>query len=69
MKNQHMLFHADEYLFNENKEHILCASLMDLSFWCYACNSYVTSPSLTPIFNSLHRIKFNEDALPIHDIM
>uniref|UniRef100_A0A7S4I6E9 protein acetyllysine N-acetyltransferase n=1 Tax=Vannella robusta TaxID=1487602 RepID=A0A7S4I6E9_9EUKA len=71
MKNQHMLLHATEALENDfrNPSHVVCASLMDLSFWCYACDSYVTSPTLTPIFNSLHQLKFNESALPIHDIM
>jgi len=64
-KNQHMLIHATE----EQSSHVLCASLMDLSFWCYGCNSYVTSPNLTPIFDLLHQFKFNESALPIHDIM
>ena len=72
MKNQHMLQHAEASLFanfDNPTEHILCASLMDLSFWCYACNSYVTSPVLTPIFNELHLVKFGTEALPIHDIM
>jgi len=38
LKNQHMLLHATK----EHTSHVLCASMMDLSFWCYDCNSYVT---------------------------
>jgi len=71
MKKQHMLIHATGALETnyQNPSHVVCASLMDLSFWCFACDSYVTSPKLTPIFNSLHNLKFGENALPIHDIM
>lgn len=70
MKQQHMLLHAQGTLEKNSDIHdVVCASLMDLSFWCFSCDSYVTSPKLTPIFNHLHKLKFNENALPIHDIM
>ena len=65
MKNQHMRIHSE----STKHTHSICISLMDLSFWCYSCDSYITSPSLTPIFNNLHNLKFGENALPIHDIM
>jgi len=68
LKNQHMLLHALDTI-DQPVPHRVCISLMDLSFWCYGCDSYVTSPVLTPIFNRVHQIKFGENALPIHDIM
>eukprot|EP00047_Mylnosiga_fluctuans_P019418 m.82302 g.82302 ORF g.82302 m.82302 type:complete len:140 (+) comp8118_c0_seq2:226-645(+) len=36
----HMAEHATSV------QHALCMSMLDLSFWCYACDSYVTSPGL-----------------------
>jgi uncharacterized UBP type Zn finger protein len=31
---------------NESTKHGICLSMMDLSFWCYDCDSYIVSPVL-----------------------
>ncbi len=34
-------------------------SLSDLSVWCYACDSYITSPVMTPLLHRLSNSKHN----------
>eukprot|EP01137_Pigoraptor_chileana_P034282 Opistho-2@26589 len=58
------------HMVEHNKEaraHNLVISLADLSFWCYGCNSYVTSPSLQPPFAAFHVAKFGEEPPPLHE--
>jgi len=57
--------HMAEHCARES-EHALVASLSDLSVWCYACDNYVTSPLIAPLFDAMHRIKHGAEALPIH---
>ncbi|CAD7926675.1 unnamed protein product [Amoebophrya sp. A120] len=52
-KNEHALFH-----FLENDSHYVCLSFSDLSFWCYACDSYVVAPELLPIRKHFEAEKF-----------
>lgn len=44
--------------FEMNKEHCVALSMMDLSFWCYECDSYVFSKELTGIEKQLSALKF-----------
>jgi len=46
---------SDHY--THNVGHPICVSISDFSVWCYACDNYVTSPSLYPILNQMHITK------------
>eukprot|EP01114_Cavostelium_apophysatum_P002416 TRINITY_DN1215_c0_g1_i1.p1 TRINITY_DN1215_c0_g1~~TRINITY_DN1215_c0_g1_i1.p1 ORF type:complete len:539 (+),score=149.94 TRINITY_DN1215_c0_g1_i1:59-1618(+) len=48
--------HMKEHAQKEN--HNLCVSFQDLSFWCFACDSYVKGGELFPIYSELHKLKF-----------
>lgn len=54
--NEHMLFHAVE------SGHALVLSFSDLSFWCYHCESYVSSPEFTPVLKHFQTLKFGSEA-------
>lgn len=51
---KHMLAH------HEATKHPLVVGFADLSFWCYACDSYIkeTNPHLQPIYDQLCLAKF-----------
>lgn len=62
----HMMIHAAE------TGNLVCASLSDLSVWCYGCQSYLDGfliKELRPVLDALHFQKFGEHAkLPnMHD--
>eukprot|EP01135_Chromosphaera_perkinsii_P005471 Nk52_evm20s352 gene=Nk52_evmTU20s352 len=42
-------------------EHAVVASFSDFSFWCYLCDSYISSKKLNPWFRQLHLSKFHEE--------
>jgi len=44
----------------KTSSHPLFLSSVDLSVWCYACDSYVSNELLFPIINVLHEAKFGE---------
>eukprot|EP00730_Choanoeca_flexa_P004658 TRINITY_DN11763_c0_g3_i1.p1 TRINITY_DN11763_c0_g3~~TRINITY_DN11763_c0_g3_i1.p1 ORF type:complete len:153 (+),score=19.63 TRINITY_DN11763_c0_g3_i1:210-668(+) len=50
--NQHMLEHCT------SASHPLAFSFSDFSFWCFACNDYVTSPLFKPILRAANTMKF-----------
>ncbi|KAH3757212.1 NAD-dependent protein deacetylase sirtuin-2 [Pelomyxa schiedti] len=52
-QNGHMAAHSAKTIF-----HTCVVSLTDLSFWCYACDSYVTSPELEAVYKTLEARKF-----------
>ena len=58
-RNEHMLYHALETMDSETP-HQICLSYSDLSFWCYACESYVTTPELGEIRKVFEVAKFGE---------
>jgi len=39
-------------------KHSIAVSFSDLSFWCYACDSYVRDPKFSQIFKLAHQDKF-----------
>jgi NAD-dependent SIR2 family protein deacetylase len=41
----------------ESAKHSVYVSFSDLSFWCYECDSYIRSPKLSAIKNTLHLAK------------
>ena len=49
--NGHASLHARE------TSHALAASFSDLSVWCYTCDSYITSPLLSELLQSLSAAK------------
>mmetsp|Transcript_50662 Transcript_50662/g.120941 ORF Transcript_50662/g.120941 Transcript_50662/m.120941 type:complete len:551 (-) Transcript_50662:227-1879(-) len=44
----------------QRRGHCLCIGLMDLSVWCYECESYVQHEVLQPIVAQMQRLKFGE---------
>lgn len=46
----------------ETSGHPIVFSFSDFSFWCYACDSYITSPVLRPILSACHKAKFGSAA-------
>ncbi|OMJ72973.1 hypothetical protein SteCoe_28457 [Stentor coeruleus] len=50
--NGHMLEH------NQNSSHPIALSFTDLSFWCFACDSYIVSNELRPLLLSFQNQKF-----------
>jgi len=61
-RNQHMIQH------HEQTKHNIVIGINDLSFWCYACDNYLSTkiPEVAYVYNELHKIKFNEPAPGIH---
>ena len=60
----HMKEHSEQNTGSSELEgecHLIVASLYDLSFWCYGCDSYIAHKDLKPWFKALHNAKFNED--------
>eukprot|EP00771_Trimastix_marina_P000268 gnl/Trimastix_PCT/1280.p1 GENE.gnl/Trimastix_PCT/1280~~gnl/Trimastix_PCT/1280.p1 ORF type:complete len:532 (+),score=133.72 gnl/Trimastix_PCT/1280:155-1750(+) len=53
--NEHMLQH-----YQENTEHCIGGSFSDLSFWCFACDSYIEAPELAPLKVAMEIAKFGE---------
>ena len=48
--------------------HLVACGLTDLSFWCYACNSYLHHLSMRPVYlvySTLHLMKFGEEAVEV----
>lgn len=45
----------------QERGHMLCLSMADLSVWCYACSDYIDNPLLYKYKNLAHRNKFQED--------
>lgn len=43
---------------NDHSAVVIAISLSDLSFWCFACDDYITNPKLEAIFRQFHRGKF-----------
>lgn len=62
-RNGHMLKHA------ETEGHTLSLNMVDLSFWCYECDSYLDVfkiPALHPLFAAAHVAKFGEEpSMPV----
>jgi uncharacterized UBP type Zn finger protein len=56
--NGHASLHAQE------TSHLLAVSFSDLSVWCYACDSYITSPLLSELLQSLSAAKHATPDLP-----
>eukprot|EP00301_Raphidiophrys_heterophryoidea_P002840 c11310_g1_i3.p1 GENE.c11310_g1_i3~~c11310_g1_i3.p1 ORF type:complete len:610 (-),score=118.29 c11310_g1_i3:95-1924(-) len=54
--NQHAVAHF------EKANHAVVMGFADLSFWCYACEDYITSahPCLRPFYTAAHVAKFGE---------
>jgi NAD-dependent histone deacetylase SIR2/NAD-dependent deacetylase sirtuin 2 len=52
--NSHFVKHNEE-----NKSHNICLSMMDLSFWCYDCEYYITNP-VNKILIIINKIKLNK---------
>jgi len=50
--NQHMVQH------NEISKHPIALSYADISIWCYSCDSYIESPLLHPIAQTVVQEKF-----------
>ena len=56
----------------DNPTHVLCLSILDLSVWCYSCEtegfadigSYITSPRVRPYITALSDFKFGSDFHP-----
>ncbi|KJE94191.1 ADP-ribosylglycohydrolase [Capsaspora owczarzaki ATCC 30864] len=48
--------------------HPIVLSLADHSIWCYACDSYITHPLLTPWYEHIYRFKFGTTPAPIHGV-
>eukprot|EP00871_Galdieria_phlegrea_P003354 jgi/Galph1/4019/GphlegSOOS_G2657.1 len=47
--------------FMDNEEHAVSLSLLDLSLWCFICDSYVSSNEMeATLIDSFHRFKFGE---------
>lgn len=42
----------------EGEHPVVALGLADLSVWCFDCDSYVTGPSLEPVFREMHLGKF-----------
>lgn len=53
--NEHMLMHALE------SSHALALSFSDLSFWCYACESYIVDLDLHEIYEMFQKKKFGNE--------
>ncbi|XP_067880362.1 histone deacetylase 6 isoform X4 [Heterodontus francisci] len=53
--NEHMLVHGLKH------KHLLVLSYVDLSAWCYGCDSYVHNEMLLPVKEEVHRLKFGEE--------
>lgn len=49
-----------------NEDHKVCLSFADLSFWCYACDSYVTHPSLEDMRKKFEAEKFPDGKLKVN---
>ncbi|KAH3732774.1 ADPribosylglycohydrolase superfamily protein [Pelomyxa schiedti] len=54
--SRHVQGHLKEHHFTSG--HCIAVSFMDLSFWCYLCDSYIIHPTLLPLYNKLHIAKF-----------
>lgn len=52
---EHMLLHTIE------SSHGISISFSDLSFWCYKCESYISSPELKDVLRSFQAKKFPSD--------
>eukprot|EP01022_Parablepharisma_sp_SALTPOND_P014836 TRINITY_DN205_c1_g3_i1.p1 TRINITY_DN205_c1_g3~~TRINITY_DN205_c1_g3_i1.p1 ORF type:complete len:469 (+),score=40.39 TRINITY_DN205_c1_g3_i1:1810-3216(+) len=53
-KNDHMRPHC------EKEKHCIALSFSDMSFWCYECDSYITSNVLGPVQKKFQTKKFGE---------
>ncbi|XP_031561264.1 uncharacterized protein LOC116297216 [Actinia tenebrosa] len=51
---EHMMHHN-----NQNPTHEITLSFSDLSFWCYACDSYIDSPHLESILKAATMANFD----------
>lgn len=45
----------------EDTKHPIALGIADLSFWCYECDSYITSNQIQPIYLHYHNEKFPEN--------
>lgn len=54
--------HFSEH-FNKTS-HCLCISMMDLSVWCYECDSYVSSKRLNLYEKTLSEVRFGRNFIP-----
>ena len=54
----HMLSEHYEHPSGDFADHCVALSLSDLSFWCYACDSYITSPALQKLRVKFASVKF-----------
>jgi len=43
---------------NKSTGHPIAMSLADLNAWCYTCDSYVISPEIATVYETLHFVKF-----------
>lgn len=58
--NGHALKHS-----NENDTHDIAISLLDLSFWCYKCSSYIENKSILNKYEvTLRDLKFGKNYIP-----
>lgn len=61
--NGHAIQHS---ISNEN--HNIAISLLDLSFWCYKCESYIENKSILYTYEkALRDIKFGTNYFPSYD--
>ena len=59
-RNEHCLLHQLESSEKDDGEcHSVCLSFADLSFWCFKCDSYVTSERLAEVRSHFERLKFS----------
>ena len=56
--NKHMLQHYGQTAIEGQAHHCVSMSFSDLSFWCMACNAYITHPCLGPLRSAMHMAKF-----------
>jgi len=42
----------------ERSGHAIAVSLSDLSVWCFSCDAYIAAPTLAPLLDALHEMKF-----------
>ena len=53
--------------YNSDNTHSICLSMMDFSFWCYSCDSYITSKDLNKYEKVISEYKFGKGFVPTLD--
>lgn len=53
--------------YENEKSHCVCLSMMDLSFWCFECDTYVFNKTLQKLEDIVSKQKFPEDFVPTTD--